>query len=342
MGFHNLLKDIFLFTTILPPFTLFLLSTFIFSIWKTFVFLIVFIFYRKNLRFLAPLYLYFIALEISLNFHGHPRKVLPITLILEGDVGEAEVKERFQKEVIDFRDEKGNVAYERLQQRLVKKFGYIFFTRDENFSTHNHIRTVEVPLTEASVLDFIKAQTPSPFQPDASMWEIILVPNFNGENKTFLFLRVHHAFMDGFSVLSIFKRGCENGDAFVPKRTAAPATPTASSSSPAALLGAIYQNTIALPRKYIQEQRSRRNLKSKFITKDFFLEKTPRIPLSKFKTLKAETDVTFTLAITTAISSALSEAMVGRAIPLLGLDYITGMITFPASVGAEKDVGNSL
>lgn len=334
----SVLKDIFVFVSIIPFAILFLLIVAVFYIWKTFVlFLLKLLYWNKEISFLGPMDLYFISLEGTVNYYLNPRKVLPMTLVLDGVLEEAELKNRFQNEVIEFRDSKKGAVYKRLRQKHIKRFGYIFFIPDENFTIDNHIRTMNIPLNEESVLEFVKKETLAPFKPSSSLWEIILVPNFNGENKTLLFFRVHHTFMDGFSILSIFKRGC--GESLV--STSPTQATQAPSQSVLEWIQALYQNTIGMPRKYILEQKNRRNLKPTVLTKKFFLGKTGNIPLRLFKTLKKQNDVTFTLAIHSAVSSALSESIVGHGIALLGLNRITSMIAFPAS-NAGKAAGNSL
>jgi len=199
---------------------------------------------------------------------------------------------------------------------------------------------MEIPLDEAGLLEFIGTQTCAPFKSNSPLWEIILVPNYNGEEKTLFFLRTHHILMDGASIFVLFQRGITNKVTNSLKESSKLTTPTVHWSLRQAVAQA-YENTIGMPRKFYLEQAGRKNLRTKSVTEKVFLFKTEQIPLEKFKRLKATRGISFTTAVFTAVSSALSKFFSSGSCQSEGMEYLTGLFTFPASRN-PNNVGNNL
>jgi len=336
-------KDICIFLVVLPLLSLVLICAAITSIWKGFLFLLVrFLYKDKLLSFLSPLDIFFYSLENKESISSHPRLFIPVTLILDGDLGEAELREHLRNEVINCLDDQERLAFGRLQQKIIRKFGYLFFVKDNHFQVENHVRTLEIPLDEAGVLEFIETQNCSPFKQNSPMWEIILVPKYNGEVKTLLFFRAHHSFMDGFSILSIFQKGVKNVD--TPnylKKSSVRNIPAVPWSCRQAVVQA-YQRTIGMPLKFFLEQSERKNLRTKLITETFFLLKTEKIPLEKFRNLKVTRGVSLTVAVSTAISAAMTSFFIDGTFETDGIGALTGIFTFPSLGKPSSSTGNNL
>lgn len=106
--------------------------------------------------------------------------------------------------------------YPQLKKRIVKIYGYLFWTEEENFNLENHVPYLDPEFPDKPVLKS-KLQgkindnlSSAGFDCQKSPWEIVLVPNVIDPNnprvKSALFLRVSHCLMDGISIINFIQK----------------------------------------------------------------------------------------------------------------------------------------
>lgn len=154
------------------------------------------------------------ALQANPDPYGNPLIVLcPYFPVHQKIENKKQILEYLNDKVI-----KPNL-YPNLKQKIVKKFGYLFWYNVDNFNLEEHVRYLhpecpEKPMTHKEVR---KATTYTlgrgQFDSNRSPWELVIVPNYFDENKPHLksciLLRVNHCLMDGYSMLKFMQSGAK-------------------------------------------------------------------------------------------------------------------------------------
>jgi len=135
-------------------------------------------------------------------------------LVVEGNPGFEEFKQRFQARIILAKNQKGKLLKPELQQYVVQKFGFLFWKWDREFFLGNHIRNTfdgfkYDTLNAETVHRIAQSITFNPFPPKRSPWEIIFLENYedkefhhnsNSKPLSVVIFRVHHALAGNFQL----------------------------------------------------------------------------------------------------------------------------------------------
>lgn len=151
----------------------------------------------------------------------------PVATLLLGSVfnGESEVngvtvKKEFVCEILkakwleklDSSSSSGQFLYPELRHSIANWWGFTFWEAEKNFKIEKHIRIMEAPqltlLDKGSLKRLFVDLVNQPFEKGRSPWELVIVTDENDSNrcevrKTMILFKIHHALIDGFSMLNL-------------------------------------------------------------------------------------------------------------------------------------------
>ena len=112
-----------------------------------------------------------------------------------------------------------------LVQNLTSWMGFYFWKPLKNFKLEEHVYLHEMSDVNSQVKKFVNSLTTKSWTRDKALWEMIIIPNVKpwsnqsfsvqtqNEGPNFLVIfRLHHALMDGFSVLKFMSGMDESGN----------------------------------------------------------------------------------------------------------------------------------
>ncbi|CAL8102771.1 unnamed protein product [Orchesella dallaii] len=169
--------------------------------------------------------------------------MITVLLTMKGDPDMKKVLEVFQNEVINGKNSKGELCYQKLQNYYDTWLGFTFWKKEENFQLENHVRELDpseydflknnnksedgVAVKEDQLMKILGARSTKCFPPGVSPWEALIIRNYKkaspqlhhdfkanvpissveklGEKdcEFALVLRIHHAIGDGYSIMKL-------------------------------------------------------------------------------------------------------------------------------------------
>ena len=325
---------IFLVTAVLLPLSLLILSPL--YLWRLIVKLCARLFARKTLGGMLTELDSFLLLRDCGNLYVNPQVVISILVTLEGQVDVEEFKTNIYNDIVNAKREDGGLVYERLQQRLTTWMGYPFFEWKPDFNLNNHIKVLsETKVMDENKHEFIASRVREPFQKGCGLWDVALVPHFNGENKTLVNLRFHHVICDGYSILKVIMTRAMKIN---PKDFMFPTKHNYQHVSFGEKWRKFYRNTIGMPGSLIRESRELNDVNAfhnpgvLIPSGKVLISTTGKIPLHKFKRTKLRLKVPFTAMVNSAISSALrSYVKENLGNDITKLNSVNGILFVPKS-----------
>jgi len=104
--------------------------------------------------------------------------------IIKGRCDLAKIRSKFTK-ILEEKADDGEVVYDRMKRRLIKRFGYYCWEHmGKTFDINKHVRYLrpewnsESVCTEEGIFNEIRELYDHPFKGDKPQWEILVVPNF--------------------------------------------------------------------------------------------------------------------------------------------------------------------
>lgn len=185
------------------------------------------------------------------NYTSHAECVFTLLLTLKGVPDINFIRQVFQKEVLQTKNKKGQLSFQRLTYYFESWMGFTFWKRDENFQIEKHVRECypsefdptfqNDSITEEQLMHSLGSLATKPFPKYMSPWEILVIRNYRklpsrlhknyyptvsiptvdtDSEKDIEFamvLRMHHALGDGFSTMKLFVQNiCGDYKALMP------------------------------------------------------------------------------------------------------------------------------
>jgi len=167
--------------------------------------------------------------------------MITLLLIMKGDPDMNKILEVFKNEVINGKNSKGELCYQKLKNYYDTWLGFTFWKKEENFQLENHVHEINLSeydfmkennngkdgVTEEQLMKMLGARATKCFPPGISPWEALIVRNYKkappnlhqdykpnipitpvekfGEKdcEFALVLRIHHAMGDGYSIMKL-------------------------------------------------------------------------------------------------------------------------------------------
>jgi hypothetical protein len=171
------------------------------------------------------------------NITTEPKSSVVSTMIFQGDF-KPENALRSMERILAKKLDKNTLKYPELHRYLVKWMGFFFWKEDQNFDLRAHIhyyRPTSITYEENGneedpkgvtvdvkyVQEVEKQLINEPYAEGKSAWELIILPNYKPEFShttppagtcTAVFLKLHHSFIDGFSLTRLINNEICNGE----------------------------------------------------------------------------------------------------------------------------------
>jgi hypothetical protein len=142
----------------------------------------------------------------------YEKTVIVLQATINGTVPYKKFLNTFTKNILLLENENGTRLYPELTWRICDFWGFKFWRVVKNFNLRDHIKEVkpEIPRTPDMLHNFGKDLLNTQFSNrESSPWIIYIVTGVkgnDGSDETVLFARFHHAMVDGYSLLFLFRR----------------------------------------------------------------------------------------------------------------------------------------
>ncbi|OXA60603.1 uncharacterized protein LOC110843838 isoform X1 [Folsomia candida] len=229
----------------------------------------------------------------------------------------------------------GNLLYEKLTYFMKSWLGYRFWSRESNFSLHEHIRFFEdtehllMSQPEQNVVteeDFLKVMgnlATRPFRQGMSPWEILIVRNFVpskpkihiGEetkisegSRFILICRMHHSICDGYCVFKMFV----NNLGGVPVIKISPSwTETFCSTIMTSLGTLVLSPYYQFKQTFLDADRNIWKLPPSQMTEEWLTVRSEKIPLTGLKNISKSRNVSLTALFNTGLGGGIRAFLKG-------------------------------
>ncbi|CAG7731252.1 unnamed protein product [Allacma fusca] len=150
--------------------------------------------------------------------HNFPLNVAACAIV-EGHLDVKYFWGTVSEKVFPLRTSSGKIVYIGLKRYWTLFLGYAFWKEDGSFSVKNHVRfydytgALALPLPycdDAGMHQILGRLLRFPWRPNRSPWEMLLIPNYKGEEKTALIFRLDHVLADGYSVVELMRHIMQN------------------------------------------------------------------------------------------------------------------------------------
>lgn len=179
------------------------------------------IFMRKKLSsIVAPLSNLFAVDKL----HSNPTSTLILGSVYEGTISIDFVCQLIAEKWLEKRDSWGFRYYPELRQGLVSWVGYTFWQNDPSFHLDNHVKILNETQSyfkREELKDLFVKIANEPFKEQRSPWEILIIPHYIDYSSaatvpekqlTLILFKVHHALLDGFSMLNLGQNDLGSGE----------------------------------------------------------------------------------------------------------------------------------
>jgi hypothetical protein len=289
-----------------------LVTIFPLYIWRLVVRLLAKVFKAELGSMLSSLDLIFIPPDTSSKI---PEQTMTIVLELEGQLDPELFKTRLENEIINVKNDEGEVKYDRLQQHLTFWLGFAFLAWDKNFEIDQHVETVIEVVMDENRDAFVHSCFEAPYEPELSLWNIIIVPRYNGKYRTLLVLRVGHIVGDGVSILKLINTSILSTNPGSQTINPDPTKIKCMEKKKVPIserLGHLYMNTLGVPRQYFKHLRRQAEMDYEprhGSTSSNWVSSISQIPLERIKGIKGRLGVGYSEAVTAALIGAVSKHM---------------------------------
>jgi hypothetical protein len=156
---------------------------------------------------------------------SHTENLVIVSFTVEGNIPLETLKRIFTERILQLKLPNGEIRYPELMQHYEDWMGFRFWKNDDNFDVNHHIQTYNSCsksgfLSDNELSEIRQALLNSPFRPQISPWEVLLIHNYQTQDSTLraktdqpmsiFMLKVHHGIGDGFSIRKLVHEGIIN------------------------------------------------------------------------------------------------------------------------------------
>ncbi|OXA50038.1 O-acyltransferase WSD [Folsomia candida] len=295
-----------------------------------------------------------------------PKSSIVVTLVFKGQLKKEMMIKCFEKSVTKQLPKTKALMYPELKRYLVKWLGFVFWKEDNEFSSENHIKYVDTTQFKGEILDekvlseIEKRLVQEPYLEKRSPWCINILQNYvpqeftqgvQDANKNFVsvdssnveqysvaLFKVHHSFVDGFSILNLIMREFVD----VPEgQLSMPSFPKRS------LLRTLLINLVLIfkgPYDTVSDCMMEHDTNPWYLTRERVTNiinsaTSQRIPTQKIKSIAKANCASFTGVVVAAISGGIRRYMLERGEKVEPKSMFTCLAPFPVQ-GHPDTLGN--